>query len=154
MKCFVLEEGQTLATHEPVKKTVSKEIEKQIADLCSKWQVRNLEQTGNSNYDDDGIDSSTKYEPLDPESFLVANGKILGYFANHFGVSLYVRFEPVDNKIRLGDYDFSDYKHGTGRVDRGHVAIVPRPDRDTNPYHDEPRFHSQEEYDDYIKWRD
>ena len=27
-------------------------------------------------------------------------------------------------------------------------------DTDLNPYHNKPRFHSQEEYDDSIKWRD
>ena len=62
----------------------------------------------------------------------------------------------LDEHLGYEEYersDNTDYRN-SGRVNRGHVAIVPKPDTDLNPYHDEPRFHSQEEYDDYIKWRD
>ena len=103
--------------------------------------------------DDDGIISTVEYDWLRPEAFVVSAGKIVGYSADHFDVNVLVKFTGKES-MRLGDYDFSDYKHGTFRVDRGHVKIVPHPDTDTNPYADEPRFHSQEEYDDYIKWRD
>ena len=84
---------------------------------------------------------------------VVLDGKIIGYYADHFDCAGYVLFPIAGGKYRLGDYDFTNYSN-SGRVNRGHVDIVPRPDTDTNPYHDEPRFHSQEEYDDYIKWRD
>lgn len=154
MKCYVLKSGMALSIGECKIEEVSIEIEKGINEICEKRQVRNLKQTGNSNYDDDGIYSTQVYEPLDPERFVIEDGKVVGYYADHFDVVCLVKFTGEEEKVRLGDYDNSDYRGGSGRVDRGHVAIVKRPDGDTNPYYDEPRFHSQEEYDDYIKWRD
>ena len=116
--------------------------------------MKNLSQTGSSRYDDDGIYFKTIYEHLIEENFVVCNGVVIGYYADHFHVLCYVENIGVDEKIRLGDYDFSDYRNWSCLVDRGHVSIVTCPDTDINPYADEPRFHSQEEYDDYIKWRD
>ena len=84
---------------------------------------------------------------------IVLEGHVVGYYADHFGCMRYVPFPITEGKYRLEDYDYTDYSN-SGFVNRGHVHIVPKPDTDLNPYHDEPRFHSQEEYDDYIKWRD
>ncbi len=153
MKYYSLQAGKLFNLGECTVEEAKKETRKLIDDTCSRWQVRNLAQTGNSNYDDDGIDSEKIYEPLDPDEFVITDGKIVGYNANHFDVCRLVKFDGTE-EVRLGDYDFSDYSGGSGRVDRGHVKIVHRPDLDSNPYYDEPRFHSQEEYDDYIKWRD
>ena len=33
-------------------------------------------------------------------------------------------------------------------------SVTPNPNTDSNPYYDQPRFRSPEEYDNYIKWRD
>lgn len=157
MKCYILEENKGFNRTTTPKESISAELENEINVLCSKWQVRDLRQSsGGSLYGgDDNFTSHTFYEPLDPESFVISNGKIIGYFATHFDVDAhgYVLFTGKE-KVRLGSYDNSDYRNGTGKIDRGHVDIVPRPDLDTNPYYDEPGFHSQEEYDDYIKWRD
>lgn len=153
MKCYVLEEGKLFNLGNCKVEEISAELAKQIDEICIKWKVRNLKQEGSSRYDDDGIISTVEYDWLRPEAFVVSGGEIVGYSADHFDVNVLVKFTGKES-MRLGDYDFSDYKHGTFRVDRGHVKIVPHPDTDTNPYADEPRFHSQEEYDDYIKWRD
>ena len=153
MKCYKLEEGHAFNFDTCKVAEVSNEISKQIDEICTKWKVRNLKQEGSSRYDDDGIYSSTEYEWLKPEAFVIFCGELYGYAADHFNVKVFVKFTGKE-EIRLGDYDFSDYRNGTCRVDRGHVKIVHHPDGDTNPYADEPRFHSQEEYDDYIKWRD
>ena len=153
MKCYVLEKGSYFNLEKCKQEEISAELEGKINAICSAWQVRDLRQSGSSQYDDDGITSSKEYEPLEPTAFVITDGELVGYYANHFNVTCYVNFVG-NEKTRLGDYDYSDYTGGTHRVNRGHVAIVPRPDTDTNPYYDEPRFHSQEEYDDYIKWRD
>ena len=147
MKCYVRETEN--ATAGAVRQEIDSALEAEIRELCSKWQVRNLKQTG---YSED-YDSEKVYEALKEENFVVSGGKVVGYSADHFDCCMYVPFPIKDNKFRLGDYDFSDYRN-TWKVNRGHVDIVPRPDTDTNPYYDQPRFHSQEEYDDYIKWRD
>ena len=153
MKCYVLNEKNAYSFNPNQKEEISAALAGKIEELCKMWQARDLHQEGNSNYDDDGISSSKKYEALLPENFAVSDGEVVGYYADHFGEVCYVKFNGTE-KVKIGDYDHSDYRSGSGRVNRGHVAIVPRPDTDTNPYHDEPRFHSQEEYDDYIKWRD
>ena len=156
MKCYVLKEGQKLIMDNLKKEEVSPEIEKIINDICSRWQVRNLSQKNKRSlyaYTDD-YESEKIYEPIDPENLVISNGKVVGYYSNHFDAQRLVDFTGDETKVRLGDYDYSDYSNGTGKVDRGHVDMVHRPDDDTNPYADQPRFHSQEEYDDYIKWRD
>ncbi len=149
MKCYVLEEGQGF-NKDTAKAEISTELEREILNLCSVWQVRDLHQEGQNSDDYDG---HTRYEALDAESFVVSSGRVVGYYADHFDCTAYVPFPITAKKYSLGDYDFTNYSN-SGRVNRGHVAIVPKPDTDLNPYHDEPRFHSQEEYDDYIKWRD
>lgn len=149
MKCYVLEQGEKFAK-DMAKSEISAELEREILNLCLVWQARDLHQEG-PNTDD--YDSETLYEPLDAEKFVVSAGDIVGYYADHFDCAKYVPFPITDGKYRLGDYDYSDYSN-SGRVNRGYVNIVPKPDTDNNPYYDEPRFHSQEEYDDYIKWRD
>ena len=151
MECYVLKEKEQFALGVTEKEAVSSEMEKEIALLCQAWQVRNLKQEGPNG---DDFESYTVYEPLDASSFVISDGRVVGYFADHFGESGYVSFPPTGDKISLGSYDNSNYSSGLGRIDRGFLAIVPRPDLDTNPYYDEPAFHSQEEYDDYIKWRD
>ena len=149
MKCYVLEEGQKFAS-DMAKAEVSPEMEKEILALTLVWQARDLHQEGHNS---DDYESEKLYDLLDAENFVVSGGKVVGYYANHFDCTAYVPLPITDGKYRLGDYDYTDYRN-SGRVNRGHVSIVPRPDTDTNPYYDVPRFHSQEEYDDYIKWRD
>ena len=146
MKCYVLEEGKNDGAKQ---QEISKELEKEIVEFCQKWQARNLSQKGR----DDDYTSTTEYEPLKEENFVVSGDKLVAYYADHFDVTMRVELPIKGEKVRLGDYDFSGYGT-TWKIDRGHVAIVRRPDTDINPYYDEPRFHSQEEYDDYIKWRD
>ena len=149
MKCYVLAKGKKFAAD--MKKTeISATLEREILDLTLVWQARDLHQEG-PNPDD--YEGSTEYDLLDAENFVVSMGQVVGYYAVHFGETAYVPFPITAGKYRVGDYDYTDYSN-SGRVNRGHVDIVPRPDTDTNPYADEPRFHSQEEYDDYIKWRD
>ena len=149
MKCYVLEEGQGFNKN-LTKAEIPAALEGEILSLCLVWQARDLHQEG-PNPDD--YDGQTRYEALDAESFVISMGRVVGYYADHFDCAAYVPFPITEGKYSLGDYDFTDYSN-SGRVNRGHVAIVPKPDTDLNPYHDEPRFHSQEEYDDYIKWRD
>ena len=149
MKCYVLEPGQSFYVDAP-KAEVSARLEQKILELCQSWQARDLHQEG-PNPDD--YHGETLYEALNPENFVVSMGIVAGYYAVHFHCARYVSFSLVTTKYHVGDYDFTDYSN-SDRVNRGFVAIVPKPDRDTNPYHDEPRFHSQEEYDDHIKWRD
>lgn len=149
MKCYVLQQGQTFS--ESMAKTeISAEQEQEILALCAVWQARDLHQEGRN---PDDYESETLYEPLTPENFVVSMGRVVGYYAVHFHCTRYVPFPITAGKYSLGDYDFTDYSNSE-RVDRGHVNIVPKPDRDTNPYHGETTFHSQEEYDDYIKWKD
>ena len=150
MKCYVLEKGQTFRADTTPKAEIPVALEQEILKLCSAWQARDLHQEGPNSDDYEG---HTVYESLDAERFVVSDGYVLGYYAVHFGCNKYVPFPITAGKYRLGDYDYTDYRN-SGRVNRGHVNIVPKPDTDLNPYHDEPRFHSQEEYDDYIKWRD
>ena len=149
MKCYVLEQGQTFSA-DMAKTEIPAEQERKILALCSVWQARDLHQEG-SNPDD--YDGKTLYDSLDAENFVVSMGRVVGYYAVHFDHACYVPFPITNGKYSLGDYDYTDYRN-SGRVNRGHVSIVPKPDTDLNPYHDESRFHSQEEYDDYIKWRD
>jgi len=153
MKCYILKDGEKFNSTITPKETISEELEKEIDEFCIKWQVRNLSEKGNSQYDD-GIDYRKLYESLNPENFVIYNGKILGYLANHFDTSAYVSFSDKKDKYKINSYDFSDYNGVTYKVDRGFIDIVPNPDKDNNPYYDQPRFHSQAEYDDYIKWRD
>ena len=149
MKCYVLEWGQKF-TANMAKTEISLESEREILSLCLVWQARDLHQEGPH---PDDYEGETLYDSLDAESFVVSAGRVVGYYADHFNCTAYVPFPITGGKFSLGDYDNTDYSN-SGRVNRGHVAIVPKPDTDLNPYHDEPRFHSQEEYDDYIKWRD
>ena len=149
MKCYVLTLGEIFRA-DGKKAEISARVEEKIRELCLKWQARDLHQEGPNS---DDYTSNTRYEALVKENFVVQDGKIIGYYADHFDCAGYVLLPIAGGKYRLGDYDFTNYSN-SGRVNRGHVDIVPRPDTDTNPYHDEPRFHSQEEYDDYIKWRD
>ena len=149
MKCYILAQDQGFST-DLEKQEISATLEREILDLTLAWQARDLHQEGPNSDDYEG---STNYEILDAENFVVREGKVVGYYANHFDCTAYVPFPITGGKFRVGDYDFTNYSN-CGRVNRGHVDIVPKPDTDTNPYADEPRFHSQEEYDDYIKWRD
>ena len=149
MKCYVLAQGQAFS-REMEKAEISAELEQEILGLCSSWQARDLHQEGHNS---DDYESETLYEALDAESFVVSMGRVVGYYADHFHSTMYVPFPIEGGKFCLGDYDYSDYRN-CGRINRGHVSIVTKPDTDHNPYHDESRFHSQEEYDDYIKWRD
>ena len=149
MKCYLLKEGERFAA-DMLKVEIPSELEREILALCSQWQARDLHQEGPNS---DDYESRTLYESLDAENFVVSMGKVVGYYAVHFDCVAYVPFPITGGKYRLGDYDFTSYSN-SGRINRGHVNIVPKPDADTNPYYDEPRFHSQEEYDDYIKWRD
>ena len=153
MKCFVLNDKNLYSFNPECRESVSSALEERIHELAAGWQARDLHQEGSSTYGDDGIYSSTRYEKLIPENFAVADGEVVGYYSRHFGEECYVKFNGTE-KVRVTDYDNSDYHGITNRVDRGHITIVPCPDTDTNPYADESRFHSQAEYDDYIKWRD
>ena len=150
MKCYVLKNDERFCSETTRKEEMTPEIEKEILSLCLSWQARDLHQEG-PNPDD--YEGKTLYDTLDAENFVVSKGKVVGYYAVHFDCSRYVPFPIAGGKYSISDYDYTDYRN-SGRVNRGHVSIVPRPDTDTNPYHDEVRFHSQEEYDDYIKWRD
>ena len=149
MKCYVLDQGQKFSS-DMARSEISEQQEQQILALCAVWQARDLHQEGPNSDDYEGC---TLYESLDAENFVISNGGVVGYYAVHFDLTGYVPFPITGGKYNIGDYDYTDYRN-IGRVNRGHVAIVPKPDTDLNPYHDEPRFHSQEEYDDYIKWRD
>ena len=150
MKCYVLKKGETFSAANTPKKEISQAAEEEVLALLRTWQARDLHQEG-PNPDD--YEGQTLYESLDAENFAVSRGRVVGYYAVHFDCEKYVPFPITGGKYYLEDYDHTDYSN-SGRVNRGHVAIVPKPDTDTNPYHDEARFHSQEEYDDYIKWRD
>ena len=149
MKCYDLEQGQTFSA-DMAKAEVSAKAEQEILMYCSSWQARDLHQEGPNSDDYEG---KKLYDSLDAENFVVSMGRVVGYYAVHFHCVRYVPFPITGGKYSLGDYDHTDYSN-LRRVNRGHVSIVPKPDTDTNPYHDETRFHSQEEYDDYIKWRD
>ena len=149
MKCYVLEQGQIFSSDMP-KTEISEALEREILALTLVWQARDLHQEGPNSDDYEG---KMLYDLLDAENFAVCDGRVVGYYADHFDCTAYVPFPIEGKRYRVGDYDFTDYRN-CGRVNRGHVAIVPRPDTDTNPYYDEPRGHSHEEYDDYIKWRD
>jgi len=151
MLCYVLEKDHAFNIKKTKKQEISSQLEKEIEELCIKWQVRALHQSGYE-YTEEGIVTNKLYESLNPECFVVSGEKIVGYYANHFDTSGFVRFTG-EAKTRIGDYDFTDYSNG-GKANRGFVEIVPNPDIDSNPYSDLPRFHSQEEYDDYIKWKD
>ena len=150
MKCYVLKKGQFFRVGTTPRAEVSAAVEEEIFAYCGSWQARDLHQEG---HDTDDYESDTRYEALVAENFVVLGGKVVGYYADHFNCAEYMLFPIAGGKYHLGDYDFTDYSD-SGRVDRGHVNIVPKPDTDTNPYHDETRFHSQAEYDDYIKWKD
>ena len=149
MRCYVLEQGQHFAANLP-KTEISAELERELLALCLVGQARDLHQEGPNTDDYEG---KTLYDSLDAENFVVSQGRVVGYYADHFDCTAYVPFPITAGKYRVGDYDFTNYSN-SGRVNRGHVDIVSKPDTDLNPYHDKPRFHSQEEYDDYIKWRD
>jgi len=149
MKCYVLKKGQKFAS-DMAKTEISSELEREILKLCSAWQARDLHQEGPH---PDDYESETLYDALDAENFVVSMGRVVGYYALHFDCVAYVPFPITAGKYHVEDYDYTNYSN-SGRVNRGHVDIVPKPDTDLNPYHDEARFHSQEEYDDYIKWRD
>ena len=150
MKCYVLKKGQVFNKDTTQKAEVSPAVEEKILSYYKSWQARDLHQEGPNS---DDYESESLYEALDCENFVVSAGRVVGYYAVHFDCAAYVPFPITGGKYSLGDYDYTDYRN-SGRVNRGHVNIVPKPDTDTNPYHDEARFHSQEEYDDYIKWRD
>ena len=123
MKCYVLKEGQKLNMDNLKKEEVSPEIEKVINDVCSRWQVRNLSQKNKRSlyaYTDD-YESEKIYEPIEPENLVVTNGKVVGYYSNHFEEVRLVSFTGNEQKVRLGDYDYSDYSHGTGKIDSGPV---------------------------------
>ena len=153
MKCYILESGKDFNLNACTIEEVSSDVQTEIEQACSNWQAKNISQkNGGSLYADD-ITSDTDYEHLNPEAFVITDGKIAGYYADHFNVCGFIRFNE-SKKIYVGDYDLSDYSGGSGKIDRGFVYIVRRPDIDDNPYSDIPRFHSQEEYDDYIKWKD
>lgn len=153
MQGYFLESGSPLAISALKKVELPVNLAVKVEEICYAWQARDLRQEGNSNYGDDGITSSKVYEELDCDEFVFRDEEVVGYYADHFGEKWLTGFTGKE-KLKLGDYDDSDYHSGSGRVKRGHVSIVPKPDLDTNPYHDEPRFHSQAEYDDYIKWMD
>ena len=153
MKCYVLKDGEYF-NESAEKQEISSELEQKIYQIIVKRRARNLAQTGNNKYGDDGIYSRTEYDYLDAENFVIKDGKIFAYYAVHFDEAEYVLFDENRDKIKVCSFDYSDYSNGTGNVNRGFIDIVKYPDTDTNPYYDQPRFHSQEEYDDYIKWRD
>lgn len=115
--------------------------------------MRDLHQVGVNRPYDDAIKSEKLYEDFKPESFVVLNGGIVGYHYQSEKDDVYVVFNG-SRKVHISSYDFSDYKGDTDKVDRGHLEIVEKPDCDSNPYSDNTTFHSQAEYDDYIKWRD
>ena len=155
MKCYFLANDEMFDSSKTLKLDVTPELEEEIMGIIRNWRVRNLKQyNGNSLYAYDDPESETLYEALYEDGFVIKNGKIFAYYGRHFDETCYVLFDSSKSKIRFCSYDYSDYSNGTGRIDRGFVDIVRYPDTDNNPYADQPRFHSQEEYDDYIKWRD
>ena len=81
MKCYILEENQFFNVQKTKREEISCEMEKVINELCEKWQVRNLSQTGSSLYDDDGIESKKLYECLEPENFVILNTHLEGPFS-------------------------------------------------------------------------
>lgn len=153
MKCYILDNDKSLVMENLKQEEVNKETEELINNLCSKWQVRDLNQSSGGSLYADEVSSYKNYEPLKQENLVIQNGVIVGYYAVHFNITYLVKFSGNEEKVDLGDYDLSDYS-GSGKINRGHVTMVHKPDNDTNPYADQPRFHSQEEYDDYIKWKD
>lgn len=98
MKCYVLEEGQYFNLQKCKSEEASEQIEKKIEEICVNWQVRDLHQEGNSNYGDDDISSKKLYEALNPENFVITNDSIVGYYANHFGVCGFVKFNGEEMK--------------------------------------------------------
>ena len=136
MKCYVLKKGETFSAANTPKEEISPAAEEEVLALLRTWQARDLHQEGPNSDDYEG---RTLYEPLDGENFAVSEGRVVGYYAVHFDCEKYVPFPITGGKYQLGDYDNTDYRN-SGRVDRGHVAIVPKPDTDLNPYHDEPGF--------------
>ena len=152
MKCYVIKDGEYFDSEKTPRQEVSKEMQIKIEDICVYRQVRNLYQKGNENYGD--VSYQKEYKSLKPENFVLKNGKIVGYYADHFDVTNYVLFTGLEERVKISSYDFTNYGSGTGNVDRGFIEIVKCPDYDSNPLYDLPRFHSQEEYDDYIKWKD
>ena len=48
MKCYFLEEGKAFSATSTPKKEIPQELLKKLEEICSKWQVRNLSQKGNS----------------------------------------------------------------------------------------------------------
>ena len=154
MKCYVLEEGKSLSLTNLNKEEINLNIEKIINEVSERWQVRNLYQRSGGSLYADVVTSDTEYERLRSENLVVMNNKVVGYYADHFNVKVLVSFNGNEDKVSLGDYDLTNYSDGGNNVDRGHVDMVHRPDNDTNPYADKCRFHSQEEYEDYIKWKD
>ncbi len=115
--------------------------------------MRDLHQVGVNRPYDNAIKSEKLYEDLKPECFVVLGNAVVGYHYESEKADEYTVFNGTA-KAHICSYDFSDYNGGTAKVDRGHLEIVEKPDCDTNPYYDNSEFHSQAEYDDYIKWRD
>ena len=151
MKSYFLEKGELFKSNETPKKEVSKEVESKIYEFYNSYQARDLHQENCGLYGE--VESFTHYENLDQENFIVIDGVVAAYYFDHFHQQQYIVLQNQD-KVEVGDYDYSDYRGGSGKVNRGHVALVRKPDIDTNPYADVSQFHSQEEYDDYIKWKD
>ena len=154
MKCYVLDKNENLNICNLNIEEVNESVKILIEEVCSRWQVRNLSQKNGGSLYADEISSDIDYQPLVKENIVVSDDKIVGYYGVHFNVKALVSFYGNEEKVFLGDYDLSDYSGGTGKIERGHVELVHRPDTDTNPYSGVSRFHSQEEYDDYIKWKD
>ncbi len=150
MKCYYLEDNKIFDLNNKKMVEVDKLLEEQINEICSNWQIRNLKQEGV--YDGDDITSVKEYQDLIPENFVVGDGKFVGYYYSSNSESVYVVFDGT-KKVKISSYDDSQYEVG-GVINRGFIEIVSNPDNETNLYFDLPRFHSQAEYDDHIKWQD
>ena len=102
MKCYVLEHGQKFAAG-MARTEISAELEGEILALCSVWQARDLHQEGPNSDDYEG---QTLYDSLDAESFVVSEGRVVGYYADHFDCTAYVPFPITGGKFRLGTTPF------------------------------------------------
>ncbi len=151
MKCFSLNKNESFNENSTKTIEVDALLENKINTICSNWQIRVLEEDGLYDFQED-VSCSKTYQSLNPQQFVVCDQSVVGYYYSSPDLNKLVDFNgSITTQVAI--YDNSEYASG-GTISRGHIDIVPNPDTDTNPHHNKPTFHSQAEYDDYIKWKD
>ena len=132
MKCYIKNSKDEIITSSTEKHEISKELEKEILEVCKNWRIYIESISGFDAENDNGLydlDDDSSYEELNPDCFITYENQICGYFYTaYLSPERNIPFTGKENlrKITVYSKDSSNYGSSTSYINKEGLYIEKR----------------------------